>query len=245
MENNKLDNDSMLAALYNDVKKLVKHFKLDRRSQNNQDEQENGSTTNPEETEALKRLAETINGIAQQKTFTPEQEKVLKGIVDLLKDELIKNQDNNHSELQTALDKISQKLEIQTDVPKKTVKRYEFKVDFKDSKATATIIVMGILIMIASFVIRSQRETNADFRDNDLKYRYIKMNEAASGKDIYRLENIFEYNRNSDSIRMIRKRVELFERLTKEQAEKDARARLNAKEAEKLQHEAETVKGRK
>lgn len=52
-------------------------------------------------------------------------------------------------------------------------------------------------------------------------------------------------DRNKDSIAVIRKRVETYERLVKEQAEKIERARLNAKEAERLEREVESVKSRK
>ena len=64
-------------------------------------------------------------------------------------------------------------------------------------------------------------------------------------ENLLKLETVFTYNRNKDSIAVIRKRVETYERLVKEQAEKIERARLNASEAERLEREVESVKNRK
>ncbi len=83
------------------------------------------------------------------------------------------------------------------------------------------------------------------FRDNDLKYRYIQMQGAANSTDILQLRNIFEFNRNTDSIRTIRKQVEWYEQLIQQQAENEARAKLNDQQAKQLKQEAETVKGGK
>ncbi len=60
--------------------------------------------------------------------------------------------------------------------------------------------------------------------------------------EIERLETNFTYRRNTDSIRTIRRRVEEYERLVKETAEKSERARLNSTEAERLKKAAEAVK---
>jgi hypothetical protein len=86
---------------------------------------------------------------------------------------------------------------------------------------------MCIGILILSLAIYNQRQTISQYRDNDLKYRYIKMQGRASDEDIYRLEAKFEY---ADSVFVIRKQVEEYEQLVKEQAEKMERARRNAVE---------------
>ena len=69
---------------------------------------------------------------------------------------------------------------------------------------------------------------------------------AATPADIERLRNTFDWNRNADSIRIIRKQIEQqYERLVKEGIEKSERARLNTSEAERLKKEAETVRNLK
>jgi 3-methyladenine DNA glycosylase Tag len=65
------------------------------------------------------------------------------------------------------------------------------------------------------------------------------MQGQATENNIYRLERQFEYQ---DSITIVRKQVEKYERLVKEQAEKVERARQNADEAEKLQRKVESFR---
>ncbi|KAA6305069.1 hypothetical protein EZS27_043280 [termite gut metagenome] len=88
----------------------------------------------------------------------------------------------------------------------------------------------------------NQRQTINQYRDNDLKYRYVKIQRQMTEENIYRLERLFEYR---DSISIVRKQVERYERLVKEQTEKIERARRNADEAEKLLKEVESLKEKK
>jgi hypothetical protein len=46
-------------------------------------------------------------------------------------------------------------------------------------------------------------------RNCDLKYRHIKMEGKANSRDLLRLETIFTYARNRDSISVIREQVEI------------------------------------
>ena len=56
--------------------------------------------------------------------------------------------------------------------------------------------------------------------DNDIKYRYIKMENGITPEDRYKLENIFNYNRDKKKIKEIRKEVEDYKRRIRETAEK-------------------------
>jgi len=131
-------------------------------------------------------------------------------------------------------------------VPANSVIRKEnvFMVDFKNSKAAIAMIAMGLMIFLSIGGNIWQGNKNSQLQDNDLKYRYIKMQEEASTESLYKLEIDFTYNRNKDSIFIIRKRVEVYERLVKEQAEKIEQARMNASETERLQKEVETMKNK-
>jgi hypothetical protein len=80
------------------------------------------------------------------------------------------------------------------------------------------------------------------YQNNDLKYRYIKMQGKTNKKNIFRLERQFGYR---DSVTIIRKQVEKYEELVREQAERIERARQNADEAEKFQQEVEVLKGKR
>jgi hypothetical protein len=68
------------------------------------------------------------------------------------------------------------------------------------------------------------------------------MQGQATEKNIYRLDRQFEYR---DSITIVRKQVEKYERLVKEQAERIEWARQNTEEVEKLQREVEELKENK
>ncbi|KAA6323536.1 hypothetical protein EZS27_027029, partial [termite gut metagenome] len=101
---------------------------------------------------------------------------------------------------------------------------------------------MCIVILILSFAIYNQRQIIGQYRNNDLKYRYIKMQGQATENNIYRLERQFEYR---DSIVIIRKQVEKYEQLVKERTERVERAKQNVNDAERLQREVESLKEKK
>jgi hypothetical protein len=66
-------------------------------------------------------------------------------------------------------------------------------------------------------------------RNCDLKYRYIKMKEKVSSQELLRLETIFTFARDRNSISVMREQVENYERLVKEQAEKIEQEKLDAR----------------
>ncbi len=94
-------------------------------------------------------------------------------------------------------------------------KEHVFSIDFRNSKAALTIISMALVILLSLGGNIWQLNRNSQLKDKDLKYRYIKMQGKATSKDLLRLETIFTYERNRDSITIIRKKVETFERIIK------------------------------
>ena len=89
---------------------------------------------------------------------------------------------------------------------------------------------------------RNGRPTKNAAENSDLKYRYIKMQGQTNEENIYRLERQFRYG---DSIKIIRKQVEKYEELVREQAERIVRAKRENNEVERLQKEVESVKEQK
>jgi hypothetical protein len=71
-----------------------------------------------------------------------------------------------------------------------------------------------------------QLTRNSQLKDNDLKYRYVKSTNGINPENLYKLEDIFQYNRNKKLIKEIRGNVEEYERNVKEVAEKIERERL-------------------
>lgn len=57
-----------------------------------------------------------------------------------------------------------------------------------------------------------QLNRNSQLKDNDLRYRYIKSTNGITLENLYKLEDIFQYNRDKKLIREIKKEVEEYER---------------------------------
>jgi hypothetical protein len=115
-------------------------------------------------------------------------------------------------------------------------------IEIGSSKVFLSLIGMFLAILLLGFVIYNQCQSIGHYKDNDLKYRCVKMQGQATEDDIYRLEAKFVYQ---DSITIIRKQVEKYEQLVREQVEKIERAKENNKEAERLQKEVENIKRKK
>jgi hypothetical protein len=194
-------------------------------------------------------LTEQLQNLINQKQFTPEQIKELQEnmaeFAGCAVGKAFEKSDKDFAAISELIKQIDEKLAL-VNVPANFVirKEHAFSIDFKNSKAAITMISMGLVILLSLGGNIWQANRNSQLKDNDLKYRYIKMQGAANLESLYGLENIFTYNRDSDSISVIRKRVETYERLVKEQVEKIERARMNAKEAERLQKEVESVKSK-
>ncbi|KAA6318285.1 hypothetical protein EZS27_031687 [termite gut metagenome] len=125
------------------------------------------------------------------------------------------------------------------EVRKPTKVNHHHVISIGSNKVFFSLVGMCIVILILSFTIYNQRETISQYKENDLKYRYIKMQGQATKNNIYRLERLFEYR---DSVGIICKQVEKYEQLVKEQAERIERGKQNEKETDRLTKEIESLK---
>jgi hypothetical protein len=142
----------------------------------------------------------------------------------------------------TAVNALTKQLEtVIEEVRKPTKQEHRHILDIGSSKVFLSMVVMVITIFGLVFAIGNQKKTISQYRNNDLKYRYIKMQGTTSEENLYRLERQFWYR---DSVTIVRKQVEKYELLVKEQAERIERARLNADAAGKLQREVDELKGK-
>ena len=123
--------------------------------------------------------------------------------------------------------------------PKIVENHYRHTIDIGSSKVFLSLVIMALIIVGLSYVVGEQRRSISHYKENDLKYRYIKMQGKANDDNLYRLEQQFKYG---DSIKIIRKQVEKYEELVKEQAERLERVRKNNEEVETLRNQAEMVK---
>jgi hypothetical protein len=112
-------------------------------------------------------------------------------------------------------------------------------IEIGSSKVFLSMVVMVITIFGLSFASDNLRETISQYGNNDLKYRYIKMQGKTDEEIILRLDRQFGYR---DSVVIICKQVEKYEELIREQAERIERAKREAEEAERLQKQVEMTK---
>lgn len=119
---------------------------------------------------------------------------------------------------------------------------HRISIDITSSWVFITIIVIGLMLLVSLFFHYRQREVINNLSDNDLKYRYIKAFNKADSVSIYKLEDIFEYNRDSKIIKEIRQSVEQYEQDVIDKARRMEQAKLKEEEAERLQNEASRLK---
>lgn len=151
----------------------------------------------------------------------------------------ITNQVSQSEEL--IIQKLEQLEQAQT-APKKM--HHRISIDIISSWVFITIIVIGLMLLISLFFHYKQREVINNLSDNDLKYRYIKAFNKADSVSVYKLEDVFEYNRDSKVIKEIRQSVEKYEQDVIDKARRMEQAKLKEEEAERLQNEASKLKSK-
>jgi len=192
---------------------------------------DNQAMSNLDTEEIVVLMNELRNGVSLNQ-FSPEQIKELQNILAQVAGySLGKVNDNIRTiltELKTIIIPLNEKVG-QLQAPPNMVIRKEhvFIVDFRRSKTAITIITVALVILFSLSGNIWQLRNNIQARDNNLKYRYIKMEGKASSKDLLRLETIFTNDR--DSISVIRDMVESYEQLMKKQVEKIEQRSLEGK----------------
>ena len=110
--------------------------------------------------------------------------------------------------------------------------RHYHILDLKSTKVLIIAVVMSLLLNGSLLYNFHQHRKNKRLNDNDIKYRYIKAANGISPEELYKLENLFHYNRDKKVIKEIRQDVIDFERKAKKRAEDLERARFKEAQAE-------------
>jgi hypothetical protein len=142
----------------------------------------------------------------------------------------------------TAVDTVTERLENVVEELKKPTQaehHHRHTIDIRSNWFFLSWVALVIIIFGLFWAIANQRQTISKYKDNDLKYRYIKMQGQSNEESLYRLEQQFKYG---DSVKIVRKQVEKYEELVKEHAERIERAKRNTQEAETLRDEVESLK---
>jgi hypothetical protein len=116
---------------------------------------------------------------------------------------------------------------------------HHHKIEIASNWVFLSLLGMGLMILGLSYFIGNQRQTLSRYKDNNLKYRYIKMQGHTDEESLYRLERQFKYN---DSIKIIRKQVEKYEELVQKHAERLEKTKQGGESADRLQREIESMK---
>ncbi len=217
---------SAVYALFEELKQKIEQLGKDEISDNlnsNFDSQE------------IAILVREIRTRINQRQFSPEQIRELQNIqAQVAAYSLGKVNDNIRkilTELKTIIVPLHEKVgHLQTPSNMIIRKEHVFIVDFRRSKTAITIITMALVILLSWGGNVWQLKNNNQLKDNDLKYRYIKMGGKANYQALLRLETIFTYDRNRDGISVIREQVATYEQLVKEQAKKIEQARFKKSE---------------
>jgi hypothetical protein len=144
-----------------------------------------------------------------------------------------------------AINTIAERIEdmiVEIKKPSEVEHHHRFTIDIQSNWFFFSWVVLVVIIFGSFWAIANQRQTISQYSDNDLKYRYIRMYGQTNENNLYRLEQQFKY---ADSINIVRKQVERYEELVKEQAEKLERAVQNSEEAKELHRQKESIKNAK
>lgn len=151
----------------------------------------------------------------------------------------ITNQVNESKDV--IISKLDQITEVQA-IPKRV--RHRISIDVKSSWVSFALVGLFLSLITSLCLCYKLKQINTQLADNDLKYRYVKAFSKTDTSSIYKLEDVFEYNRNSKVIREIRKSVEQYEQDVTDRARRLEQAKLKEEEAQRLQNEASKLKSK-
>lgn len=170
--------------------------------------------------EKIETLVEELRTFAAQRQFAPEQiNELQRNMTQVAAYSLGKTNnklDQLFAGLSALIDPINKKMDS-VNLPEHFVNRkehvYSFKLDFKNSRTAITIIAMGLVFFISFAGNVWQFRLNSQLKNNDLKYRYVQMKGEINHDALLKLDTMFTYEPNKDSIAVIRKQVETYKRL--------------------------------
>jgi len=170
--------------------------------------------------ERIETLVEELRTLPAQRQFTPEQinelQQNMTQVAAYSLGKVNNKLDQVFAGLSALIDPINKKMDL-VNLPEHFVIRKEhvrnFKLDFKNSRTAIPIIAMGLAIFFSLAGNVWQFRLNSQLKNTDLKYRYIQMRGKINHEALLKLDTTFTYESNKDSIAVIRKQVEAYERL--------------------------------
>ena len=203
MGTSKMDS-SAVYTLFEELKQ-----KIDELDKNATLDDQTDSTFN---TDMIIPLIEELKVQINQPRFSQEQIKSLGHISAYSISKVNESFSKAFAELKVAIKPIDEKInQIKSQQNVVIRKEHVFSIDFRNSKAALTMILMGLVISLSFGCNIWQFSRNSQFKDNDLKYRYIKSINGISSENLNKLERIFKYPRDKKKIEKIREEVEEYD----------------------------------
>jgi len=225
MGTSKMDS-SAVYTLFEELKQ-----KIDELSKKSIQDNQANSTFDPEE---LNSLIENLQIRINQQQFTPEQIKNLGQISAYSVNKVSEHLNKVFTEIKAVITPIDEKFNLLKSPQNMVIRNdHNFRVDFQNSKAAITMISMALLILLSSGGNIWQLNRNIQLKDNDLKYRYIKSTNGINPENLYKLEDIFQYNRDRKLKKEIRQIVKNWEKTIQNTAEKVEHEKLRNSKSEK------------
>lgn len=120
--------------------------------------------------------------------------------------------------------------------------KYHHIIDFR---STAGIIVMVCMVLITAAAVSAwvyELNSNKQERENDIKYRYIKMTVGTGGDYIDQIEEYVRNNPEGEALQNMKERVDSYERAVADKLRAEEQARLRATKAAELDKQIEELK---
>lgn len=182
-------------------------------------------TIPPEITTRLDTILNEIKALRARNSFSVEHKEYLKFELANAVRDIAKTLGEKYSASGQAVINQLKKLEESLNEPRTTYHKYSFSVDFKNQRATATIIIMGLIIFLSGGLNIWQVIRNSTLTDSDWKYRYIKACHKGEYQLPYQLDDIFRDNRGF--AKQLRKEVVQYEDSLKRSVERMEREKAN------------------
>lgn len=181
------------------------------------------------------KIAASCAAVAAHKSIELYQDRfdnVIRGIARVIKDgqeSTSKDSTRGWDELR----KLTEEIAKIHDAPNEVT--HHISISSKRYAASICGLILALLISI-SYILNLAVERGI-MRDNDLKYRYIKMKGEATPQQIADIEEFFKISSNRDK-KIMQQNVEGFEAATLQKAAALEKARLEQQQAQKLDEEA-------
>ena len=257
------DNESFMEGIYGCLERIETGIIELQKSKPSDSNSVVDNESNETLVEDIKALVANATGLNCRHTDRKleEQTKVLNSNFSAISESVrdvkaIVNKSQSSGEVLNSLAELKQIQEQKSDEVKSLVQKlkttiedgvHNFKhhrISFETPFVIWTIVIETALILGLFTWNIVLEKPNQDRIDNDLKYRYIKMKGDASAEQIATLEDIFELNRNTEAIELMREDVETYEEAVRKQAALAEQARLKEQAAKEQESKAKSIKNK-